>query len=532
MKHKKVKFIFLLICSILLLLTFDPKVFMGGDNAYYMSLAESMLHGKYQPIFQPNPKPETGVPPLYPAILAITRAIFGKSFLPAKILSFIFFILAIYLWFKFYKDRKLNEKIIYAILLFAALNPVISEYSHWEITESLFILICALSFWWYDKIQKSNAPKHWFILGLITVLAYFVRATGATISIAIFITLLIKKRWRELIWFSLANAIILAPWLIRNMILSGQLAGGAYTSQFFMDPITHKPLSTSAFITKMIRNMLTYFLYNIPILFFPALKAKLARFGILNIITSAVVLIPLISVLFKKISEFKHIFLFLLLYFTMLFMFREDAAIVRYIVPIYFLISLLTINGLKILSGKRKNVYQTILLVILIAMMANAGIDYSKAVKNNLPNLIKYIKGDKTAGYANYYKTFLEACDWIKYNTPKEAIILSRKPRLTWYFSERKSVEYPWYPKEIVKLVDSLGVDYVLIDRMTLSSEYIFMPWQLERVVKMAEILKTQIPDVEYAVPYTDIKLRLRVVFYTKEEPKTFVLKVLPKTVK
>ena len=93
-------------------------------------------------------------------------------------------------------------------------------------------------------------------------------------------------------------------------------------------------------------------------------------------------------------------------------------------------------------------------------------------------------------------------------------------------------MEYPWYPKEIVKLVDSLGVDYVLIDRMTLSSEYIFMPWQLEQVVKMAEILKTQIPDVEYAVPYTDIKLRLRVVFYTKEEPKTFVLKVLPKTVK
>ena len=508
MKHNKAKFIFLLICSILLLLTFDPKVFMGGDNAYYMSLAESMLHGKYQPIFQPNPKPETGVPPLYPAILAITRAIFGKSFLPAKILSFIFFVLAIYLWFKFYKDRKLNEKIIYIVLLFAALNPVISEYSHWEITESLFILICALSFWWYDKIQKSNAPKHWFILGLITVLAYFVRATGATISIAIFVTLLIKKRWRELIWFSLANAIILAPWLIRNMILSGQPAGGAYTSQFFTNPFTGEPLTTAQFITKFFKNMHKYLFVNLPTLLFPSLELKLYSVNVLNYIISIIFLAPIVYGIIKKINKLIHITIFLVIYLSMLFMFREDAAIVRYIVPIFPLIILIFLYGInELIRDKKLN--KIIIYLILVLMLISATVAYVKTVRTSLPSLVSNIKGDRFAGYNPAYSNFILACEWIRNNTPEDALILCRKPRLAWYFSGRKVVEYPYAePPKIIDFIDSAGVDFVIVDRMTYSTGYILIP------------AINQYPE------------RFEIKYVTDNEPKTFVLKVLPKTVK
>ncbi len=132
-----------------------------------------------------------------------------------------------------------------------------------------------------------------------------------------------------------------------------------------------------------------------------------------------------------------------------------------------------------------------------------------KTVRTSLPSLVSNIKGDRFAGYNPAYSNFILACEWIRNNTPEDALILCRKPRLAWYFSGRKVVEYPYAePPKIIEFIDSAGVDFVIVDRMTYSTGYILIP------------AINQYPE------------RFEIKYVTDNEPKTFVLKVLPKTVK
>ena len=84
--------IFILYLGIFILLTvllFSPRLFVGGDNAQYIALAESIITGKgYRTLYMPEEPPNTHFPPGFPLLLSIPYSIFGKNILLFKIFVF------------------------------------------------------------------------------------------------------------------------------------------------------------------------------------------------------------------------------------------------------------------------------------------------------------------------------------------------------------------------------------------------------------------------------------------------------------
>ena len=72
------------------LLSFNPTLYTGGDNAHYIILARSMLSGKgYRDIYKPEEPLHTLYPFGYPLLLAPVMALFGGSFIAIKLLSLV-----------------------------------------------------------------------------------------------------------------------------------------------------------------------------------------------------------------------------------------------------------------------------------------------------------------------------------------------------------------------------------------------------------------------------------------------------------
>lgn len=512
--------IFLSISGILLLLIFDPKIFMGGDNAYYSSLAYSMLDGKYEPYFQIGHQPETGVTPGYPAVLAVLHLIFGKTFLPAKILSFVFFLGALWVWFKIFEHTKLKLAEAIAYLSFAILNTQISEFSHWELTESMYMLLSALAIYMYSIAIERDKLLDWVLTGVFGVLCYYNRASGATISIAIFLSLLVSKKWRQIAIFATVNVVILAPWILRNFAIAGAATGGSYVNQFFIDYETGQKLSSSEFIAKMGRNLLRYFSINLPTLFFPYLENFFVKNLFWGIIFGGILSLLWCIGSFKWLRDIKKraIVLYLISLGLVLISFSETAALVRYITVIFPLLAMSVASAFyTIFSQQRKKqpgakpvsatpiaTKFSLAFAIIISILAIPV--YIRTVSSNLPSLIKNISGDKLAGYHPGYISFINACEWISENTDTSEGLICRKPQLSWWFSGRKSRNYLQRPDPdaVMTDIDTSGAPLVLVDQLFSSTQYFLIPAIKAHANRFS-------------------------VLYVTPSPQSYVLRILPK---
>ena len=78
-----------------------------------------------------------------------------------------------------------------------------------------------------------------------------------------------------------------------------------------------------------------------------------------------------------------------------------------------------------------------------------------------------YSGGDRYAGYPLNWRGFFTASDWIKANTPEDAVVTVRKPRLFYLWTGRKVMEYPFStdPDSVLGVV--LGTDFVVVDQVS-----------------------------------------------------------------
>ncbi len=503
--EKYIVIMLLLLVILFLIVIFDMKTFMGGDNAHYASLAKSILSGHYRVEAFLNKPPETGVPPGYPMILAFLFAIFGMTFLPAKIFSLISFVVALYIWWKL-SYREFSDKIVsFFLVAFGIFNFSISEFSHWELTEAVYMMVSSAAILWYFIATKNDKIHNWIILGILGVASYYVRATGATVSMAIFIALLLKKRWKPILMFSITNAVLLAPWLIRNMLISGQLTGGSYSSQFFTNPATGLALTTGQFIAKFFKNLSRYTFVHFPTLFFPLGETTILKNPVIGKFLGAILSIFALLGIYIMVNKKRFIYmLYVVLYIVLLSMFNEQAVLLRYIAVIYPFLAITVFYGIKFIDDKMAMkmwfVRSFVILIVLFAIPF-----YTGKVKTNLPTLIKNIKGNRFAGYYPVYVRFIEANEWIMKNVPDDEGIISRKPRLTWLFSRHPAKNYLYLsPDDVMADIDTSGAQYVLVDRLSGTTQ------------------RFLIPTIQQ---YSD---RFEPVYVTGE-PKTYVLKILPK---
>ncbi|MEO0076554.1 MAG: glycosyltransferase family 39 protein, partial [candidate division WOR-3 bacterium] len=258
--------------------------------------------------------------------MAISLAIFGRSFFPIKIFSFICFLFALVIWWKLFNSQRLSRRILILMISFAVLNPLIAEFSFWELTEASFMLIssAAISFF-FLALQKNNIG-YWVITAILAAGSFYIRPAGATLPIAIGFTLLLQRKWRYFLIYTIITGLLVLPWIIHFISIGIHASENIYTPQFITDLQTGEVLSISGFISKAFRNLSKYLFVQLPSLYFPIWQNNFATKSGLGIFIGLIFLILIILGIIKNIRSQQHIYsVYVILTLLMLISFAEHA---------------------------------------------------------------------------------------------------------------------------------------------------------------------------------------------------------------
>jgi hypothetical protein len=215
---------------ILAILLFDPKPFVGGDNAGYMILAESIESGQgYRNIHLPGAPRHAQYPPVYPTILAAARWS-GAGLITFKILSLVFTTTSLVFLFMLAR-RRLGWEGGLAVVAPFALSPVLLYYSHWVLSEALFVLLTLAALWAAERIAES---WRWLAVTMtVAVLAYLTRAAGLPLLVALIVALAWRRDWRQLAVASGASLAVVAGWWAWGVAAASESVQ-VYSSNFLL----------------------------------------------------------------------------------------------------------------------------------------------------------------------------------------------------------------------------------------------------------------------------------------------------------
>jgi hypothetical protein len=149
-------------------------------------------------------------------------------------------------------------------------------------------------------------------------------------------------------------------------------------------------------------------------------------------------------------------------------LFEEVVSDVRYLVPLVPLVLLYVCEGVTTVARKVTSWNPAVPAVATLTLIGAIGLlSQLQAIPQNVEMLRRYSRGDHYAGYHPAWRSFFEASDWLAADTPPDAIITVRKPRLVYLWTGRKVVLYPFStdPDSVLDVV--LETDYVMVDQIS-----------------------------------------------------------------
>ena len=489
--------------AVILALVFNPSMFTGGDNAQYITLAKSLLQGEYRNLAFIGQPIEIEIPPGYPILIAPLVALFPNSFIPTKLLSFFAMLAGIWVTLLLFDRFKIPKiaGMLFGLALLA--NPLFNEFSHWTLTEAPYFALSIFGVFLFDKFYDSDKMPRFITASAVIFLSMFIRPVAVPLVFSAIIFLLVRKMFKRAGIFALTGAILYGPWFLRNVLTRQGGEESFYLVNFFGSN-TGGDTESPGLVDRVLSNLKSYLFRDLPTVFTSIGGKTGTMFTILGLVATMIIIVGLV-ILFKHKKSFMPYYI--VLYFGMLMVYNPRFATFRYLMPIIpiMLISIWIAFGIE--KPLNLSIYRNWAIHgIASAMILMSMIAYVPTARANSKVLKSYSAGNKYAGLPHVaWVRFIEACEWIRQNTPPDAGLISRKPRISFILSERpgKVYEFTQNTAVIMAEIDSIGANYVIIDRISGTTQAYL------------------IPTIQ-AYPH-----RFETVYQTSE-PKTFVLKVLP----
>ncbi|MGD2218344.1 MAG: glycosyltransferase family 39 protein [Gemmatimonadales bacterium] len=447
----------------LALLLFDPKPFVGGDNAGYMILAESIETGQgYRDIHIPGAPRHGQYPPAYPMVLALAAAL-GGGLITFKILSAVFTSTSLVFLYLLAR-RRLSLEGSLAVVAPFAVSSVLLYYSHWVLSEALFVLLTLTALWASERLLDS---RRWLALSFgFALLAYLTRSAGLPLVLALLVVLASRRRWRELAAAGSGALVVVLGWWMWGRLATGEGAE-VYSSNFLLvDPYTPElgMVGPGGLLARVLYNIRLYAVDVLPeslVGATPGLPTLMLAF------VAALLLIALALVAWVRgIRRGNVLELFVFLYVALIVLWPDAWTDRRFLLPVLPVVFLLGASGLQwcldFLRLRRTAwplpVYGAILAVLAVPSLV-VSIGYSQECMRI------YRQGDEFACYLGPWRAFAEVAGWVEDNTPDDAIVVGRKPRLVYIFSGRRGNVYPFTTEdeEMLAFLDELQADYVMV---------------------------------------------------------------------
>ena len=469
----------LFIALLILLGAFDTAIFTGGDNAQYITLAKSIINGRYHNEAFIGSPVEAEIPPGYPLIISPLIALFPNTYIPTKLLSLVCMLLAFLIVLKLFERFGIPPLATSIFVIAMALNPAINEFSHWTLTEAPYFLISLLGVYLFDAGVKSKSLSKFIGASAVAVLSIYIRPVGAALIIGGFLYLLFRKEFRRGFIFLAVAVIIYGPWFIRNQLVKTGAEGSFYLANF----LSKTPGSDAGavdignLISRIGDNLGSYLLRDIPTVITGFLNQANLFNGIIGVIFVVIGLIGAIKLFLKRSSVIPY---YVVIYLATLMVYSSAFATFRFIMPLSPLLIILLWRGLEL--SKPLNLEEHSRKIItgfaVLAVLLTA-VSYFPVAKRNTGNSIDFLSGKHNlfAGQPQW-RSFYDACKWIEGNTPEDANLISRKPRMSYIFSNRRGSNYLYSPSpaKVIADIDSAGADYVIIDRLSGTTQQYLIP--------------------------------------------------------
>ncbi len=461
---------------VLAALLFDPKPFVGGDNAAYMILAESLESGQgYRNIHLPGSPRHAQYPPVYPVILTAARA-FGGGLITFKVISLLLTSASLIFIYLLARGR-LGWMAGLAVTAPIAFNPVLLYYSHWVLSEAPFVLLTLAALWASDRMLDS---RRWLLVALCAaLLAYLTRAAGLPMVVALLAALAWRRRWQQLAIVGGGAALVVGGWWVWGRAVATESAE-VYSNNFLLiDP--YRPelgyAGPGELVARFVNNVR---LYTVEVL--PESLAGAAPAGGVSLpaLLAGLVIVGLVLIaLLRGIRRMQAVELFTGLYLALIFLWPQVWTDRRFLLPLLPVLILHAVAGLvwcfDFVRVKRP-VWALPAAAALLVLLTIP--DHVRSIRFNQRCQKFYRQGDRLACYPPPWRAFVQAAEWVKANTLEDAIVISRKPRLFYYFGRRRGDVYPFTSDEDVMLsfLDDIDADYVVVAALSATTFRYLVP--------------------------------------------------------
>lgn len=482
-------------------LSFDPKPFVGGDNASYVLLSRSLVQtGSLSDIWTPGAVPNTLYPFGFPVLLAPV-SLLGLPYVWYKIIPFIAGLAGLWVVWSIFRRR--DPVIAAAVVMLLAVNPHFVGYGHWVLSEMPFLLFSLIGLLFLRLWEERPRPMTFVLLILAAVFTNYIRNAGLALFAGVALHLLINKRYHAVAFFLTGCVALNVPWLMRNQAVG---TGYGYFDWLLMrDPyqIELGRMTLGELLGRLGTNTGIYGQGIIPRMLFPTLDQW--SFTNAGWVVCAVLGAPaltgwLIETFRNRSPEGWYVAVFL----AMVLLWPTAWADVRLLLPLLPLLLFYTVQGSAHLIGKATGRNKPVLLLavvtgLLVPTLSSSIGGWRQAVAVNKA----YAAGDRLAGYDPAWRSFFGAARWVRHNTPQQAVVVSRKPSLFYLESERKTFCYPFTANRDSVVHEISKADYVMVEPVSGTAQ------------------RYLIPAIE---PQLDKRFR---IVYQAGSPPTYVLQVI-----
>ena len=471
---------------------FDKKIYLGGDNADYYILGNSLANGQgYTEIHTIEKKPASHFSPGYPVVMSVFIKLFSNNIITLTYVNgFFLWLSVLVLFYLFYRFSK-NIHLAFIISIFTILNYHLLQYSTIMMSEIPFLFFSSLCLLLFAKTDfEKPFYKNLSFLGLLLCLSFtfHIRTTGVAILMGILLVLLIKKKWKYLGLTTGGFFLLALPWFIRNR----SLGGNGYVSQLLLKNPYREELGTmvlSDWFTRISNNLQRYITREIPNGCFGFISVNYKDPIVYSEWIIGLLILIVIAYGIYKLTNYRLLVSgYLLGTFGILIVWPDVWIGIRFLLPVIPILLFLLFYGL-FEAGK----WLLSLVNIKNHTLIQAGLPFCFLFSIPLfKPPIEILHNNVKKSYPNEYKNYFEIADWAKQNTEKDAVICCRKGNLFYLFSNRYVIGYQntLDREEQVKFLKSKGTDYVVLEQLGFASTGRYLFPVIQRYPEKFKVLK------------------------------------------
>jgi hypothetical protein len=443
--HSQKMFLFIfLLCLIFSIFLFNVKIDEGGDDSTYIEAGYKYAKNFANYYFSFNA-------PLYPMFLSIPIKIFGINLILLKCLSIIFTLLHLLFFYLTFR-RKIDNTLLFTLLILIGLNSSILYFASQTYTEAFFLFLQSFFFYSFALLlnglkaynNKLSATLYYWILTGFAIFLLSMAKNIAIIAVPAFIFFfIIKRQWLNSLYALLSYLLFKIPFELIKYVIWGNISQFAAQGADLLqkDPYlaSEGKENLMGFVTRFIVNAQIYLSSR----FFQIMGFVSEKSHEYNILTVIIIVLLLIWALYQAFKCKNDLILFSGIYtsflvsasFIALHVYWSQTRLILIFVPLLLLMLLYGIY--EIFRYYIKPFYKVYLIFASILILFTVVSTIQKS-KSNFKVLKKNIKGDIYNGYTPDWQNYLQMSEWCGENLKETDLVACRKPSMSFIYSKGK----------------------------------------------------------------------------------------------